>query len=308
MPYMTNNLQEVKKYMNNYYPEILYKYRNADDGIKILSNLYLWFSSPTQFRDKYDSRPKFEFTDKSISSPKKAIQFLKNILISQDYHDKNIVKIYGKDFIESSIIELKNGKNPKKLLDSIFSGILQNDLRILSLCNTNLNGKMWKEYADNHQGIIIGIKTKNLFKDRKPFEVKYHTDKDFPIKLNGTFYDYYSITDKAKYEIFKLFYTKNQKYKYENEYRFMFFVNSEKKHLNNISKDISYNIYALNNPKGYEYPISKWNIDSIYLGEKINILDKLQIYNIVKTSLINTNLYQCYRMKNILKFKQINTD
>lgn len=292
--------------MNNYYPEILYKYRNADDGIKILSNLYLWLSSPTQFRDKYDSRPKFEFTDKSISSSKKAIQFLENMLISKESHDKDVVRVYGKDFIEKSIEEIKKGKNPKKLLDNIFSGILQNDLRILSLCNSTLNDKMWNKYADNHKGIIIGIKTKNLFRCRQPFEVKYHTDKDFPIKLNGTFYDYYSITDKAKYEIFKLFYTKNQKYKYENEYRFMFFVNSEKEYLNNISKDISYNIFALNNSKGYEYPISKWDIDSIYLGEKVNESDKLKICYIVKTSLVNTNLYQCYRINDTLKFKQIN--
>lgn len=292
--------------MNNYYPEILYKYRNADDGIKILSDLYLWFSSPSQFEDKYDCHPEFELIDKSISSSKKAIQFLENMLISKESPDKDVVRGYGKDFIEKSIEEIKKGKNPKKLLDNIFSGILQNDLRILSLCNSTLNDKMWNKYADNHKGIIIGIKTKNLFRGRQPFEVKYHTDKDFPIKLNGTFYDYYSITNKAKDEIFKLFYTKNQKYRYENEYRFMFFVNSEKEYLNNISKDISYNIFALNNSKGYEYPISKWDIDSIYLGEKVNESDKLKICYLVKTSLVNTNLYQCYRINDTLKFKQIN--
>ena len=46
---------------------IYYKYRTPDEGIKILENLNIWFSNPTQFEDKNDcnvSFPIYKSSDK----------------------------------------------------------------------------------------------------------------------------------------------------------------------------------------------------------------------------------------------------
>ncbi len=288
--------------MNNYVPRILYKYRSSESGINILLNLSLWFSSPNAFQDKNDAYPKFQFIDKNINSPEKVISSLEKMLIAPNFDDSNIVKIYGKDFIKNSIKQIRLNKNPEKILYNIFSGIIQKDLRILSLCETYSNNKMWQEYADNYKGVVIGIKTSRLLEDKKfLFKVVYETEKHFPINLNGSFYDYFSMSKLGKNNTFKLFYTKDYKYCFENEYRFMFFVNAEKASIiKSCYGGINYFLSLISNI-GCAYPILKDDIDSVYLGEKINILDELQIYYYVNKNLKHVKLYKYYHNTSLKK-------
>ena len=270
-------------------PQVLYKYRSAIEGLKILITSKIWFSSPDGFEDKNDCRPPFTLTNPTITKDN-AIDTINQVLNSTDPIDIRAVNSYGREFLTNKVKKgIEAGKKPRELLENIFKKHLQKDIRILSLSTTHNTPKMWSEYADNSKGMVIGIK--KLTNIDNPTPVKYCPPKNCKVNGNGTFHDYFVLTKKGNDDIYLIFTTKSKKYEYEQEYRYILFVEKEKQKLKNNTDKKYVELYInLNNSKGVLFPLEKEDIVEIYLGENMNIFTKLLIHYIVKVKYPNTKI------------------
>lgn len=273
----------------------LYKYRSTDKGIEILENLGVWYSCPKVFEDKNDCHPPFKFTNKSINENEESILQLKRLLKSTKGSDKQLVEKYTPELINNIISKLENGGCAETILRNIFSGILQNDLRIFCLTETPVNNYMWEKYANNYKGIVIGFNINNkIFSTIH--KVDYKSKDNWNINFNGTFYEYVIMTQNAKTEIFKMFSIKSDIFKDEQEFRSIHFTESEKYYYNNIH-------IKKENKKGSLFKIEKEDISCIYIGEKMSKENKEKVLKIVKTSFPHITVYEYpvnYKMKDDL--------
>lgn len=185
----------------------IYKYCSYDHGELIVSGQVLKFSNPSSFNDPFDcdiNLLEFNFDDCS-----------QEILDDLEKIKRDISKTCETDM--SKAIDCI----PKAKLEEIYKNSQLNKIQKSSICcfSTIFNGTtMWSHYSDNHKGIclIFEPSVKDPFKD-------FNSDRF----TEGTVdYDNYTPVNylKSKFEgIKKLFLTKSNDWKHENEFRYIIF-------------------------------------------------------------------------------------
>lgn len=137
-------------------PDFFYKYRSfrgtrkERTGLEIVHGA-VWFSNPPNFKDKtdcgtpishYTTPEKFRaWTEKVLPtvmphlSVNERCAIIDNAIKNRVYADPDRINKH-RDWYENQV--MKRG--------------------ILSLCSTNVSDRMWREYADNHQGCCFEFK------------------------------------------------------------------------------------------------------------------------------------------------------
>lgn len=133
---------------------ILYKYRSALEGIRILLTSKIWFSAPSGFEDKSDCQVKYKFTNLLINK-EHAISVADKILSRETPQDYQAIQQFG----EEDILKFKNlvmeGSSPEEILRNTLEKHIYSDTRVLSLSKRHDIQQMWQRYADayNDRGI-----------------------------------------------------------------------------------------------------------------------------------------------------------
>lgn len=135
---------------------------------------------------------------------------------------------------------------------------------------TNDNLLMWSHYADSHKGVVIGFRiNQKPFKDNPPLRMKYSQQRFI--------LDEQRICDNDVWEYIKsILLTKSNKWRYENECRFIF------DGLKNKDLIIWYD--HNDNPV---IKLSNEAIDCVYIGARVSSGNEKMIKNIIETQYSN---------------------
>jgi len=200
--YKRTNLEELSKEWH----ETIYKYRSWTNEYdrKTITNRELYFASPIQFGDKKDCKLPIRY---DLLTKEQRIYFIgiQNIRIGKLISREMVMEDFEKNPISSDSIILKYQKKISKKTD--------NRLGVLSLTFNPDNNEMWDKYADGNKGFCIGYDTKELFK--------------YFGAIGGGCIDYYSVLPTVYPEpimyideqLDKIIFSKEEKWKFENEYR-----------------------------------------------------------------------------------------
>ncbi|MEH7126593.1 DUF2971 domain-containing protein [Bacillus sp. JJ1773] len=228
--------------------KVLYKYRAINDNtLNILKENKIWYANVASLNDPNEgllreitSTQASDFINKTKENQMSGFVFsmfmaLKSNTLFYGLNNTGIKKLQKKIASKKGIerkykyinrfLQEKVGRgftNPEGFLNSIHSSI--EDAGILSLSEDPLNNLMWSHYANNHQGIAIGI---NNYKSDDYKMVNYNLTSDIP-KIDLT--EYFSIfkiyKEKNTYEIAfndpslqEILLTKTAEWQYEKEWR-----------------------------------------------------------------------------------------
>lgn len=198
----------------NKIPKVLYKYR--DWGLKfnksILENFEIYFSSPSQFNDPFDSTipVRYDLLSKS-EIIKKSYELLKD---EDPFLSRKAIRSESKSRLKSGYY--KNKKSQKE-----FQIEYRNkNFGIFSLSSDPKNIIMWSHYSNSHKGFCVGFDTEKLL---EYIHSKFQHD--------GPIIDLYDVIYQAEYPIFdpknltaenfaeEPLRVKSSSWKYESEYR-----------------------------------------------------------------------------------------
>lgn len=165
----------------------LYRYySNLDYVLDLINNKKLYFSSPNEFNDPFDCRPKFSLLrcrNESIEDWK----YFFTILAKEQY--PNISAEKALIYAEAAITKGKH-MDKKWLLESeeYDCQVTNEELekkRICCFTKSARNQMMWAHYANNHTGIALQFRSSFMYDgdsgDFKGFNVDYYPKR---IKLN----------------------------------------------------------------------------------------------------------------------------
>lgn len=185
----------------------IYKYCSYDVGELIVSGQVLKFSNPSSFNDPFDcdiNLLEFDFGECS-----------QEIMDDMEKIKQDISKTWGTDM--SSAID----SIPKAKLEEIYRNSQINKIQRSSICCFSRiynSTTMWSHYADNHKGICLVF---------DPFVKNPFTDFNSDRFTEGTVdYDNYTPINylKSKLDgIKKLFLTKSNDWRHEEEFRYIIF-------------------------------------------------------------------------------------
>lgn len=198
---------------------ILYKYRNFESEfhLDILRKNELYFATVLELNDPFDMSVSVNFDNTNQYQVKRNIdEAIQNGIYDDFKISRNMMR---KDFA----LRLQNyEKFKQEYQESINSEIL--NFGILSLSKICNNILMWSHYSLNHTGFCIGIDI-NKFKERFNnyfgiYEIKYKAEGEFPNPF---------MRSKDKIFTDELFQLKYEIWKYEQEVRVAYKLNSLKK-------------------------------------------------------------------------------
>jgi hypothetical protein len=286
----------------------LYKYTTAKNGINILTNLEIRFTQPNALNDVFEMFPNlltdiseelmellfkelektgiFEelwtnITDKFYTSMSEKYPFLFG---SRDIADIFLKKLFEKNYLRGRSISgfmfdfiRKNPTNFKNQAIHQFIDLLNSNVGVLSLSESNDDNKLWSYYAASHTGIIICFDKENAF-FHDTVKVKYVKNRR-SINLNDI------ILKTPESNIQEVFYTKSIDWEFEKEYRkFGLFRNCKRKLNINDSMD---------NPI-YLFDIPKEAICGVIMGSKTRREHKKQINDIIVERRYSIRLKQAF--------------
>lgn len=219
--------------------QIIYKYVNRADGLRILSENTLKFSSPFDFNDPFDCYEELIKFDLTVAFIEELVQ---NGSLKLTEEDKKLTPEKLLEQVES-VFDFKNS-----VLKSIFHNI-KTELWISCFCREYNEILMWSHYADKHKGLCIGFNLDGLLETFKFIK----SNVNYPDNFSKV--DYCANPEKAL-EYFVS--TKAKNWKYENEIRLR--TNKE-------------NIEFIDNPLKGITKISPKSISEIYIGNKTELTD-----------------------------------
>lgn len=187
--------------------------------MNLLTKGELYFSNPDEFNDPFDCWIPF-----SQEKPnQEALNSIKNSTIRN-------IKLEAQNYSETL-----NFLKARRTIQSKFLS----KIRIFCLSKTNNNILMWSHYAQNHEGICVGIKTKKLTKITQSLKLNFgKINKSLQTEestINGVARKVeYGINNKMLHpfnkntsifnrENLKYFYHKSNYWEYEKEYRIFFY-------------------------------------------------------------------------------------
>lgn len=287
-------------------PKILYKYRvwkdekDKKDSYKfhreLLTKRRIYFSSPKDFNDPFDSKIYFEF---DFSDKKKAV---KKIIDFYKRESPNINSKERKKLASKKLRELIFKKDDRvSFLDSQLDETIKNSYGVYSLSENKGSILMWSHYSFSHKGFCVGLCPKiinehrnNFYKRKSNFyliqEVEYK--KEYP-KLN--YYD--SSIDEFHNFLNIVLTTKFIDWQYEQEYRLVLYLSAENYENNKI---------LTNGQRRDTLPKSAFK--EVILGCEMCDEHKEEIKKVLRKENFEVDLYQA-KMKDRsfgLDFEQIN--
>jgi hypothetical protein len=276
----------------------LYKYTSAENGINILSNLEIRFTQPNALNDVFEMFPNlildisektfdilfmdlvktgtlkkewdkmFDGFFSSMTSKYPSIFTTKEISNSILENILDIEYLKGKSFSEflfNYSKQLFSSNMVRNLFIKQFIEIINLNVGILSLSETNSDVKMWGNYADSHWGVIICFNPSHPFlSEAKKID---YIENRMTFNLNDVFNNK---NDSDKQQIFL---KKSIEWEYEKEFRKFAFLKFNKRKL------------EVNDKYGYPiclFDVPKEAICGIIFGSRTTDEHMEQIYKIVK--------------------------
>lgn len=233
------------------YPKVLYKYRtwNNDYHKKVLNENALYMASPRDFDDIKDCRVPEKFPPQ---------EELRNYFTTKDKLENPNRSRRDRRELVRKLVKESPLSSPSRLALKLkqLNEEFNDCFGVLSMTANPSNDEMWEKYADNHQGICVGVDSKTLFEcvNGGGGEVQY-TDKLPTI-------DFFRDNWVEKY--IKNVYFKESKWSFEEEYR----LHKMWKHK------------ALDDERNIILP--EECISEIHLGENIAEKDRMEIMKIAK--------------------------
>lgn len=299
--------------------ECIYKYigeKNPEKFIEIITSILkdktLKVTNPKDFNDPFDCNiPHIEEKELSDEIKKLLITKFKEEIINENPKKKikNFEKVKkeltkNKEFeneiekfneeIRISIDELHN------LWDDAIS-----EFRVISFSSSYENILMWSHYTHYHQGIVLGFKKleNSIFKDVKKVNYDYRLQsKKFilnnfikkVIELENNQKKMDEESEKMFSFLFDYFFIKKEEWKYEDEYRVVFFKDDKR-----ISQ-YQENVEIVN----FEQEI----LSEIIFGYKMDNTQKKEIIKIIKNCNYNSELsiYEMIKKNGKLERKHYN--
>ena len=170
----------------------IYKYQSINDYFwKNFINDQLWFSTPLNFDDDFDSNLPLitHYSEKEIEILLR-VSYELNFKTQNGFSDSVNIKAF-----------VENKKLQHDFFSSLMTDHIKNRIGITCFSENNMNNILWGNYADKSHGICLGFETEN---DKTFFKNLYKVDyvsKLPTIKLN--------ITESTEdfYSNFKTFFT-----------------------------------------------------------------------------------------------------
>lgn len=274
-------------------PDHIYKYVDSESAQKILSSSSLKVTNPTEFNDPFDCGiPIFDISKINVMKIIK-YEFSKSLNIDKNNPHLNfILQQQKKDLLA---LEADIAQQSTEMFQHWHELICQ--LRVLSLTPNPDNILMWSHYAKNHTGVALKFKYKSSFGAAK--EVKYdegerllprfieHMIRVIARGISSEEGDESSLTDIASERTLEIllnyFYLKRSEWKYENEHRIVFRLQSD-----NISKIKGTNIEVIKFEEG--------DLEEVILGVSIKKEDVDSISAIVQEKYPNTKIRKAQKV------------
>jgi uncharacterized protein YeeX (DUF496 family) len=245
-------LEEMRTKM----PSLLYKYRSWSNKFQKATLLApeIYFSAPSQLNDPFDIKLTYTWDDTEIFHPlfmeKLREQFPTMTQIPQGTRDFEVAL--------SNYFEYIIKTNPQKWFEqnqeALRRGNIYDQLGLFCATTNPLDELMWAYYGDSYKGFCTGYDSIELW-TAKPCEFgKVHYLSE---PLEFSFINEEHIMDR-----FIDRFIKNNKWKHEDEYRFLTYIDNEKERL---------------------LPLNKSSIKEVYVGNKMNNDDISEIIECLKT-------------------------
>jgi hypothetical protein len=156
---------------------ILYKYRTINtQNIETIFSNTIYFSSPEDFNDPFDSRISIEECD---TTEMKRLRILLESLYPQIPIDNNSTDIdientnaFSDILLDENVLECLRYISTVESLEKSIQ-VKVNKLGIFCLSETDRNPLMWSHYSDGHKGFCIGYEINEIDGDYKLHQVKY---------------------------------------------------------------------------------------------------------------------------------------
>lgn len=217
---------------------ILYKYKDAKNGLSIIENLKIKVTKPIDLNDAYELIPYPNIQNEMIKDailygPWKSdfisgINYKGNIINSDD----DLYKFYNDN---KERVDLYINKKRQEVIENISrtSKNMSKYTAIYSMSTDPNNHLMWSHYADGFKGICVGLDFKEYKGNSTLCSVLYSYDRP-EITIERI------IDDKLREEyIWEIMLTKSKCWEYENEYRMLFNIDNEEAKKEIILTDIT---------------------------------------------------------------------
>lgn len=184
---------------------LIYKYKGFNEYTEaLISESYLWFSTPSEFNDPFECRPWFNFNYEPHQLVEAMARHIRRIKPSVTPNAATA---------EAVGIFLEGRHRRPEIWEALRTGVIESTTkRIAVLCLSAVEDSilMWSHYAQDHTGICLGFE----WSECAPFfgraqEVIYSDD--FPIV------DFFNTP--ADRQVENIFLTKFSGWKYEKEWR-----------------------------------------------------------------------------------------
>ncbi|MBK6267088.1 DUF2971 domain-containing protein [Marivirga sp. S37H4] len=266
--------------MNKKTPDILYKYRNwtAEFEKRTITHREFYLANPNSFTDEYDCSIPLDFESVTTEQiQKRYFEFSKKN--NPDY-SRAKHRAFARSWTKKGL--LKN-KNRVKEIESEYFEIFDKLSGVLSLTGFPNLMRMWEEYASDHQGFCIGIKSKYMLENSDIFGSCGPVIYDEKLPSISPLYDPNQKIKSFTDQVFR----KLTKWDFENEYRFF-----------KIRK------YGLSNQER-KIMVDPEAISEIILGSNMIDTHKEEIRNIAKKELPFTSIFQAEINNDRIQFKDL---
>jgi hypothetical protein len=257
-------------------PPILFKYRRFDvDGrhLRLITHSELWFACAKDFNDPFDTSfgYNFEGIDSEIGErwARNAVEKFESHLTPPQREERARIRI----------TEIRNDPSYTEQSKREFIETNYNTFGICSLSATKDNLLLWAHYSHNHTGFCVGLSVDYLYEFSKRL-VKNNDLLDL-YKVNYTnavpnpnFYESMLKTEEDTESLVPFIATKFNDWRYEQEYRLIFW--------HNVNKTLSVNHQA---------------ISEVILGCKISSRDREAILKACRKYVPHARVYQAEKQE-----------
>lgn len=194
----------------------------------ILHQRLIRFTPPGSFNDPFDCLPYFQEYDPA------QLQMMVNKVVEEERARLSLAGIYRSDDewsrAKENLIRMYSENPlylPSRQLNDSLRPRMNSTVGVLCLCASNRSIVMWSHYASSHTGFLLGFDSENEFFQHRPDEP------DDIGKLRKVTYSSKRVSDKDPEADF--FFTKNDEWTYEQEWRILRFLkNADKTPAENI--------------------------------------------------------------------------
>lgn len=275
-------------------PSILYKYTTASTAFLVLENSKLRWSSPLLFNDiaEFQRMPRFHprvadsyklLTASIVSAVFDGVELDEVRLTHQAALLLNLVKLMAsegnitrEDILKGLTGEVSDADDKIEVsLRDYVDKLGLSTARVLCVTSENDNNAMWGNYAENHAGCVFGFR--HIAKYDTPLQeatrVSYSAER--PIVGSGLDFLLYGNTPELrKSTLHAIFYTKDQSWAYEREWRVITWRPNE------AEKQVS------------DFLFFSEELESVTLGARATVKTELRVRELLAGKYPDASLYR----------------